>query len=121
MTLQLGAYFASWDALRTLIQEVAIKDHFRFIVVSKVSRQRDYRCKSTGCEWRVLASITKSEDIVIKKIHSDHKCLDNLEVVNVNKLANNQAWLREIIPQHLIVTEETRVQEIIDCVRLRYK
>ncbi len=112
MTLQLGACFASWDTLHTLIQleEVTMKDHFHFIV-----------CKSTGCEWRVLASITKSEDIVIKKIHSNHKCLDNLEVVNVNKLANNQAWLREIIPQHLIITKETRVQEIIDCIRLRYK
>lgn len=37
-----------------------------------------------------------------------------------SSVANQQSWLRRVIPQHLLITKSTKPQDIIDCVRMHY-
>ena len=41
-------------------------------------------------------------------------------VQSSSSVANQQSWLRQVIPQHLLITKATKTQEIIDCVRMHY-
>lgn len=34
--------------------------------------------------------------------------------------ASRQDWIQEVLPDHLVITKETRPQEIIDCMRLQF-
>lgn len=118
--LEVGQFFASFDVLRTVIQDWSIRDKFTFRTRLRDRQRVDYCChaRNEGCFWRVFAT-TKEEGIIqIQKIDYQHSWLG--AALPTPTTANSQSWLLRIIPQLLIVTRETTVQDIINPIRLHH-
>jgi hypothetical protein len=115
-----GTCFNSWEDLRDAVEDWAIRDQFEFQTLKKDKSRASYACchKHSGCQWQLMASYNDDRKIEIKKLDRDHSCA-GLAVRNGNT-ANQQSWLRRVVPNNLFVTRATTPQEIIDSIRMHH-
>lgn len=114
-----GTFYSSWTELKEDIENWAISEHFSYRVPLKDTTRVDYRCRDqkSGCNWRVYASLFNGE-LRIKIVEAKHTCAGASQTPR--EVSNTQAWLRRTVPKHLVVTRDTGVREIIDCMQMHY-
>ena len=56
----------------------------------------------------------------MKTLSSQHTCASMGLVGGEVVLANQQSWLRRVVPTHLFITKSTKAQEIINCIQMHY-
>lgn len=114
-----GAFFTSWTALKTKVQNWAIAEHFSFSVPKKtvpvltiavVIRNLDVPGKFMQ-HWHLLAKLKR-------KLSSVNTCAGSKQTPR--EVANTQFWFRRTVPKHLFVTRDTEVREIVECMQLHY-
>jgi len=122
MAIGLGQRFLSWEDLQSALEDWAISLQFEFQKWKKNKVGAYYICqhKSNGCEWRFFASYNKNHEIEVKTLPFQHTCASMGLVGGEVVLTNQQFWLQRVVPTHLFITKSTKVQEIIDCVRMHY-
>jgi MuDR family transposase len=113
-----GAIFATWDALKLALNSWAIRDKFTYRTPKKTPGAATYTCKEAPeCPWKIRVSRLPEGVIRVIEISEIHTCLGGSERGGA---ASQIAWLIEAIPQHLLVRQSTKSQDLIDCVRLQY-
>lgn len=102
-----------------LCENWAIAEYFPYRVPLKDSNRFDYHCRDhkIGCFWRVLTSIFKGE-IRVRIVASKHTCAGFGQTSR--EVSNTQSWLRRAVPNYLVVTWDTEVWEIIECIQMHY-
>jgi len=128
--LELGELFPSFSQLKKAVQDWSVADKFAFRMHLKDKDRADYRCKLSTphptpalenaivCNWRVFASQTRTGDIKISRLISEHNCLG--AAIPLRSTCNTQSWLTRQIPKHLVSTRKTTPRELIDTVQLHY-
>ena len=122
MELSIGQIFLNWNEFQNALEDWAIQDQFQFNVVRKDKKRAQYKCQhsKSGCQWRLFISYNSTLELEIKTLTNKHSCAGMGLSTSSTHAANQQSWLRRIIPLHLLVTKTTKVQEIIDCIRMQY-
>lgn len=118
-TPELGQLFLSFDTLKKALQDWSVRETFSFKVEKKDQSRGIYRCIVNNCPWRVRANRTTNEDVKITVLNSEHNCIA-AQIVEKRTPASTQTWLQQILPDHLVITKDTRPREIVDCLRLRF-
>ena len=119
MDFQVGTTFYSWEEFRTALEDWSIQDQFQFDVVKKDTKRARYRCQhhKSGCNWQLYVSFNPNLELQIKTLNARHTCAG---IDAASSAPPQQSWLRRVIPTHLFITKTTKVQDIIDCVRMHY-
>lgn len=122
--IHLGQLFPSWADFKEAIQDWSIADKFQFKSLHKDRSRADIRCrtrtKKGDCPWRVYATITQKHDIKVKILEPNHNCQRAERAAAKRETCNSQSWLKRHVPKHLIVTRETRPEEIQDVIKSYY-
>ena len=127
-----GQLFQNFDDLKSAVEDWSIADKFAFRMHLKDKDRADYRCKLSAirparavenaliCQWRVFASRTRTNDIKISRLISQHDCLG--AAIPIRSTCNNQSWLTRQIPKHLVVStiRKTTPRELIDTIQLHF-
>lgn len=119
--IQQGRIFLSWEEMKNIIEDWSIASQFSFDVPVKDRTRADYRCRDRGrggCSWRVYSSLNREGEIQVKIILPRHTCVGGEN--GQNRVANTQAWLRRVVPEHLFVTRETKTREIVESMLMHY-
>ena len=122
MEFSKGRTFLNWSEFQIALEDWAIQDQFEFNVIKKDRKRARYICQhsSAGCQWGLSASYNKELEIEVKSLTSKHTCAGIGKAKNSVSIANQQSWLRRVIPIHLFITKATKTQDIIDCIRMQY-
>lgn len=115
----IGQLFPNFIKVQEAIEDWSVKEKFSFKVLNRDRTRAIYVCTVEGCEWRVRAHHTNQEDVKIGVLVAEHTCLPG----NAGKrtsVTGTQAWLRRHIPKYLNITQATKPQEIIDCLRIQF-
>ncbi|KAH0613473.1 uncharacterized protein H6S33_005359 [Morchella sextelata] len=100
--IHLGQLFPSWADFKEAIQDWSIADKFQFKSLHKDRSRADIRCRTR----------TKKEP--------NHNCQRAERAAAKRETCNSQSWLKRHVPKHLIVTRETRPEEIQDVIKSYY-
>ena len=114
----IGEVMRDWSILKEKLEGWAVGDHFAFKVKHKDQRRADYVCRMEGCSWRVYASKNQAGEIEVKILSERHTCIGRQ--ITPRETYNTQSWLRRIVPQHLFVTRDTTIREILESIQLAY-
>jgi len=71
-----------------------------------------------GCSWRVYASKNQANEIEVKVLSERHTCIDRQ--ITPRETYNTQSWLWRTVPQHLFVTQEMAIREILESIQFNY-
>ena len=130
--LLVGQLFHTFDDVKQAVEDWSIADKFAFRMHLKDKDRADYRCKFStirqaqavenvvNCPWRDFASRTRTGDIKISRLSPQHDCLG--AAIPIRSTCNNQSWLTQQIPKHLVVstTRRTTPRELIHSIQLHY-
>jgi len=115
----LGELFNAFTDLKELVENWSVKQKFSFKIADKDHERVIYTCVVPECQWRIRANQTEESNVKITVLNSEHNCLlgDGRKRYSVS---SSLSWLRRHLPRHLHITQATKTQEIMDCLRVQF-
>jgi len=115
----LGQLFANFTRVQEAIEDWSVEGKFSFKVLDRDSTKAIYGCTIEGCLWRVKAHYTNQQDVKITILITEHTCLPGNSRKR-SSVSGTQAWLQHHIPKYLNITQATKPQEIVICLRIQF-
>ncbi|KAI9736164.1 MAG: hypothetical protein M1834_001049 [Cirrosporium novae-zelandiae] len=118
---KVGSTFPDYSSFIEVINDWSVRAKFDYKVNHKDTTRAILICadKISNCPWRIRANLDENGAIFISVLNPQHTCQNTRERIK-RAVPTRQRWVQGAVARHLHVTEATKPQEILECLKEKY-